>query len=148
MRRPVKGEMGVSPVIAVILMVAITIVLAGVVFIWAGSFTNETEEEPHYYNVKLTLTTDEGSPPTQNLRVEIMEGRINWEDFNVKIEEVDLATSYDEDRAGDDEYFPVPDSSTPTGGIDLSIGISYSVKIVSIDQNRIVYDDDIICVRG
>ncbi len=40
-----KNDMGVSPVIAVILMVAITVVLAGVVFLWAQSFTDEAAVE-------------------------------------------------------------------------------------------------------
>ncbi len=40
-----KDEEGVSPVIAVILMVAITVVLAAVLYVWASSFaTGDTEE--------------------------------------------------------------------------------------------------------
>ena len=36
--RIVKNDEGVSPVIAVILMVAITVVLAAVLYVWAASF--------------------------------------------------------------------------------------------------------------
>ena len=36
--RIVKNDDGVSPVIAVILMVAITVVLAAVLYVWAASF--------------------------------------------------------------------------------------------------------------
>ena len=41
--KALKKNDGVSPVIAVILMVAITVVLAGVVFLWAQSFTDDAE---------------------------------------------------------------------------------------------------------
>ena len=36
-RRIVEDEMAVSPVIATILMVAITVVLSGVIYVWASS---------------------------------------------------------------------------------------------------------------
>jgi flagellin-like protein len=41
-RRIVKDEQAVSPVIAVILMVAITVVLAAVLYVWAMSFLDPT----------------------------------------------------------------------------------------------------------
>ena len=41
-RRIVKDEQAVSPVIAVILMVAITVVLAAVLYVWASSFLGGT----------------------------------------------------------------------------------------------------------
>ncbi|MGA1793781.1 MAG: archaellin/type IV pilin N-terminal domain-containing protein [Thermoplasmatota archaeon] len=146
MRRVLCERKGVSPVIAVILMVAITIVLAGVVFIWAQSFADEVREEPDYYNVRVSITTDEGSPPTQLLRVELLEGRIHWSSFSVKVDDVVLAISTEEDRAGDQEIFAIPDSSA--SGIDISVGSSYVVKIISLDYNSIVYNDEIICTRA
>ena len=146
MKRVLCKSEGVSPVIAVILMVAITVVLAGVVFIWAQSFTDEIEDNPEYYNVRVSITTDEGSPPTQLLRIELLEGRILWNSFTVKVDDVVLATSMEEDRAGDQEIFVVPDSSS--SGMDISVGGSYVVKIVSIDYNSIVYNDEIICTRA
>ena len=41
-RRILKDEQGVSPVIAVILMVAITVVLAAVLYVWVSSFLEGT----------------------------------------------------------------------------------------------------------
>ena len=41
-RRIVNDEQAVSPVIAVILMVAITVVLAAVLYVWASSFLGGT----------------------------------------------------------------------------------------------------------
>ena len=44
--RVVKNDEGVSPVIAVILMVAITVVLAAVLYVWAASFLEQGESAP------------------------------------------------------------------------------------------------------
>ena len=44
--RIVKNDDGVSPVIAVILMVAITVVLAAVMYVWAASFLEQGESAP------------------------------------------------------------------------------------------------------
>ena len=41
-----KNDDGVSPVIAVILMVAITVVLAAVLYVWAASFLEQGESAP------------------------------------------------------------------------------------------------------
>lgn len=45
-RMLVNDEEGVSPVIAVILMVAITVVLAAVLYVWASSFIQSGENAP------------------------------------------------------------------------------------------------------
>jgi len=45
-QRKVKNNEGVSPVIAVILMVAITVVLAAVLYVWAASFLEQGESAP------------------------------------------------------------------------------------------------------
>ena len=86
-------------------MVAITVVLAGVVFVWASSFTNQAEGEPSFFHVKPVLTTTGGSNPDQKLTVEILNGKIEWEQFSVKIESVELNASIEIDNAGDLEVF-------------------------------------------
>ena len=45
-QRIVKNDEGVSPVIAVILMVAITVVLAAVLYVWAASFLEQGDSAP------------------------------------------------------------------------------------------------------
>ena len=139
---------GVSPVIGVILMVAVTMVLAGVVFLWASSFSNESTGSPEYFNVKASLTTTEGSHPVQRLTVEVFENEIRWSDFTVRIDDIILNASTDSDRAGGSESFDVPNGDFPSGGIDLTVGSIYTVKIISIDNNRIAYNDDITCSRA
>ena len=63
-------EEGVSPVIAVILMVAITVVLAAVLYVWAASFLEQGEASPfgqftstvssngEYYVTVITVSTN------------------------------------------------------------------------------------------
>ncbi len=46
-RRIYRDEQAVSPVIAVILMVAITVVLAAVLYVWAASFLQEEKSTPN-----------------------------------------------------------------------------------------------------
>ena len=64
-----RDEEGVSPVIAVILMVAITVVLAAVLYVWAASFLEQGEASPfgqfkstvssngEYYVTVITVST-------------------------------------------------------------------------------------------
>ncbi len=140
-----KDLIGVSPVIAVILMVAITVVLAGVVFIWASSFTNQAQGEPSYFHVRPSLTTTGGIHPDQKLTVEILNGKIEWDQFSVKIDDIELNATANIDNAGDMEIFDVPHFDFPSGGLLLQVGNHYTLKIISLDQNKIVFNDILIC---
>lgn len=53
-----EDTVGVSPVIAVILMVAITVVLAGVVYVWVSSFSSDSDNRLSYvgYDIKSVDT--------------------------------------------------------------------------------------------
>ncbi len=140
-----KDLIGVSPVIAVILMVAITVVLAGVVFIWASSFANQAQGEPSYFHVRPSLTTTGGTNPDQRLTVELLNGKIEWDQFSVKIDDIELNVTANIDNAGDMEIFDVPHFDYPSGGLLLEVGTHYTLKIISLDQNKIVFNDILIC---
>ena len=62
--RIVKDDEGVSPVIAVILMVAITVVLAAVLYVWAASFLEQGESAP-----MATFWVEESSGGTYQVEV-------------------------------------------------------------------------------
>ena len=146
-----KNDMGVSPVIAVILMVAITVVLAGVVFLWAQSFTDDTGGTVETLNIKATATSD----GTDNyLIIEVMGGSVDFTKYQVKLTEVGDPTnsvtfdSTDLDvpatttyNAGDTASF------TSTSGTDLltliTTGNSMNVKIINIGDNKIVWENDL-----
>ena len=89
--RIVKNDEGVSPVIAVILMVAITVVLAAVLYVWAASFLEQGESAP-----MATFTSKENSGGSWQINV-------------VKV-------SKQEDLAGFSFFLKDPTGSTYVGG--------------------------------
>jgi flagellin-like protein len=73
MRRP-DGDSALSPVIGVILLVAITVVLSATVFVVAGRFQEGAAEPgPH-----ILMETDQG---TQEVRVVRGDGDLDWMDL-------------------------------------------------------------------
>ena len=149
-----KNTLGVSPVIAVILMVAITVVLAGVVFLWAQSFTDEAGGGGEILNVKGSIDANglvDGTPTTYTvLTIETISGTVDWSLYKVTVGGVQvydvasLTTTPDTSNgltasAGDSTYFSVAAWTTL-----LTAGTEYNVKIVNIGENALVWEDDII----
>ncbi len=136
---------GVSPVIGVILMVAITIVLAGVVFVWASEFTDYSKEEVDLIQVKLDLKTTLTNHPSQELLVYIISGHITWEEIGTRVDGISLNGSNEKQSAGDEKIFDVPNHDFPSGGLKLEVGVEYLVKIISLDNNKIIFNGMVIC---
>ena len=153
-----KNTLGVSPVIAVILMVAITVVLAGVVFLWAQSFTDEAGGGGEILNVKGSIDVngfaDNTATPVEHvhsvLTIETISGTVDWSLYKVTVGGVQvydvasLTTTPDTSNgltasAGDSTYFSVAAWTTL-----LTAGTEYNVKIVNIGENALVWEDDII----
>lgn len=76
--RQARGDAAVSPVIAVILMVAITVVLAAVVYAWVSGFGGENAETPG----TLALQSVDASAPDYGFIVTSAAG-IDWSDLGV-----------------------------------------------------------------
>ncbi len=110
MKRLSRNEEGVSPVIATILMVAITVVLAGTLWMMVGDFGDDVEddmvgsisvdaeEDNGDYNITLTLG-DVPEVPLEDLDV-----RLLWDDDNGDRTEYDLHDSGDLDFTETDEW--------------------------------------------
>ena len=84
-----KNDMGVSPVIAVILMVAITVVLAGVLYLWVSSLADTDDTfttlsfDAEMHNGPLAATTDD------TLTLNLLKGdTITWTNYRVTIDGV------------------------------------------------------------
>ena len=60
MKNDMKNEQAVSPVIATILMVAITVVLAGVLYVWANSLAADQPES----GTRNSYTADDAAAST------------------------------------------------------------------------------------
>ena len=82
MKNDMKNEQAVSPVIATILMVAITVVLAGVLYVWANSLAADQPES----GTRNSYTADDASAQTTSdtddalisVRWEYAEDDLNW----------------------------------------------------------------------
>ena len=103
MKNDMKNEQAVSPVIATILMVAITVVLAGVLYVWANSLAADQPES----GTRNSYTADDADAPTSNgsddalisMRWQHAEDDLNWAFVVMKL------------SVGDNTYDCAPDAS-------------------------------------
>lgn len=127
-----KDENGVSPVIGIILMVAITIILIGVAAIWFFAFGNEAnnddDAEIYIFNVKL-----DGGDDT--ITFSVVSGDIlNTTKMILRIDDVQIDVPYAELHAGSDMVIDTQ--------MDLNPGSYYNVKITV--NNKLFYDNDLV----
>ncbi len=85
-----KNDEAVSPVIATILMVAITVVLAGVLYVWASDLANNNQEDsPDLYQYSATDHTDVPDAGTDDYLFVLQFSRapkdLNWANLNIQI---------------------------------------------------------------
>ena len=90
MKNEMKNDEAVSPVIATILMVAITVVLAGVLYVWASDLANNNQEDsPDMYQYSATDHTDVPDSGTADSLFVLQFSRapkdLNWANLNVQI---------------------------------------------------------------
>ncbi len=148
-----KNEKAVSPVIAVILMVAITVVLAGVVFVWAYTFI-DLEDEPRIWRLniddaKVTLSDptiagdvviaveQDGGQPIDwrsievRLNIDGSDATFTLEKNEIQLVAFDQTTNY-ETRTGDVITFSIPVGSGLIG--NLNPGDYVDVSIIDGDK--------------
>ena len=152
-----RNEEAVSPVIATILMVAITVVLAGVLYVWASSLAEDNTDG----NLALYAFSGkdaQGTPGTgtaDNLIMLTMDqgGDINWAAVSVKLA-IDGAAPVTCDNPGgeggvcslvefgntDDQVWSVGDGVTiAESGQDLCSGsCSIDVTITDTRENKVI----------
>ena len=105
MKNEMKNEQAVSPVIATILMVAITVVLAGVLYVWANSLAADQPES----GTRNSYTADDAAASTSgadddvlmSVRWQHAEDDLNWAFVVMKLSVGD--STYDCNTAGDQE---------------------------------------------
>mgnify|MGYP003316971444 CR=1 FL=1 len=68
MKNDMKNEQAVSPVIATILMVAITVVLAGVLYVWANSLAADQPES----GTRNSYTADDAAASTSSATDDVL----------------------------------------------------------------------------
>ena len=105
MKNDMKNEQAVSPVIATILMVAITVVLAGVLYVWANSLAADQPES----GTRNSYTAEDATAQTTgadddaliSVRWQHAEDDLNWAFVVMKLSVGDL--TYDRSTDGTEE---------------------------------------------
>ena len=134
---------GVSPVIAVILMVAITVVLSGVVFLWASSFSSQAGNAIDLSRMEISIKDD---PAGDRLVISIISGDVIWGSMSIlmtlpdgSVIRADLSSAPQRSSAGDKEEFDsFLDGSGSPCVFDGSRGDHIEVRIVNIEINSLI----------
>jgi flagellin-like protein len=157
-----KDEKAVSPVIAVILMVAITVVLAGVLYVWVTSLSGADEEVAPTASLKLT-TRDELNDTAQDQDFAMLSHRsgdnMKWSDMKFQISddggtffiiEPDVTQTNlnvlmtKGDNIGDKDLFEVGESIYfAEDGADWDAADDFYLKIVHNPSKSTIYDESI-----
>ena len=105
MKNDMKNEQAVSPVIATILMVAITVVLAGVLYVWANSLAADQPESGTRNSYTASDANDDASAATDDDLIRVTwqhaEDDLNWAFIVMKLSVGD--STYDCSTDGTEE---------------------------------------------
>ena len=105
MKNEMKNEQAVSPVIATILMVAITVVLAGVLYVWANSLAADQPDSGtrNSYTAEDASATTSAATDDTLMRIswQHAEDDLNWAFVVMKLTVGDM--SYDCGTGADDD---------------------------------------------
>jgi flagellin-like protein len=132
-----RNSRAVSPVIGIIIAVAITVILASIAYVWFMSLTEdvgETTVEPLRVSAELNIERVH-----EEFALEIIIGRnINWDDYTVTLnyKEVDVPTGTISNE-GDVVYFDYQ-------GPPLAEGNIYTYDIIDNLRNTVVFTDDVL----
>ena len=140
-----KNDMGVSPVIAVILMVAITVVLAGVLYLWVSSLA-DTDKETDLLDMKIEAFADATvANDYDKIEVTVNSGTVNWAEYKLTVDGEQWYTASASSSAGDIAVFYDTDGVIPAVATDADPGFAQSddlvVKIVNLGTNSVSYQD-------
>ena len=150
-----KDEEAVSPVIAIILMVAITVVLASVLYVWVMNLAQTDEEVGTFPTIEVTLRdvgNDDNGADTLAIK-HIQGDPLEWSDYKVIItnnsDAADTAvitdlSSLDQITAG--ESSTITESVSGFNDIEYEKASAYQLEIYNLKENKRVYNrDNIIC---
>ena len=156
-------EEGVSPVIAVILMVAITVVLAAVLYVWAASFLEQGDASPigmfrstvssngEYY---VTVVTVSANQDLEAFSYSLKDSTGTTNEFgeiamqNLSGNVVGIDASYGSKCGGDDEPACETDLTTRSEAVDGDSGSNYAVAFYDNDRDGRLSSGDKFTVRG
>jgi len=156
-----EDDKAVSPVIAVILMVAITVVLAGVLYVWVTSLSGADEEVAPTASLKLTTRDELNTTVGQDLAMLSHRSGDNmkWSDMKFQISDdggtffiIDFDTEETNlnvvmtkgDNIGDKDLFEVGESIYfAEGSADWNAASDFYLKIVHNPSKSTIYDESL-----
>ena len=140
-------ERAVSPVIGVILMVAITVILAAVIGAFVLGIGGETDAAP-----QASLTLIETPTEDDEFSIEHRGGdRIDFNDITIIVSadgETDRLSLTEGDSPGDSEYLAVPDqiSTGDTANVEINADIGAAddqnarIRLLHVPSDSIILD--------
>jgi len=166
------NKKGVSPVLGVLLMIGITVVLSGSVYLMSNSYIGDAGGEPEIVNVMVNIDANgvsEYGPEDQTVvhrysgvSVEIISGTFDWSEYKFLVNSRRVFTvptnAVSHGQIPDASMEPQPWNSgkssageyqwfTENGYRDdfqpMRAGSTYNVKIVNIETNQLVWENDI-----
>jgi flagellin-like protein len=162
-----KDQEAVSPVIAIILMVAITVVLASVLYVWVMNLADTGEEAAKFPTIEVTLVDKISSGDSLTIK-HTAGDPLDWKKFKIIITNNsdtsdtatmnNLAPNPDTITAGESSTFTsttdgfydnsIAGPSTPVSGngIDYDKTKSYQIEVYNIKENKQVWQKkNVIC---
>jgi len=128
-----KNKRAVSPVVGVILMVAITIVLAATIYIWISSMSNPQATTPSI-SFRGQVKEDSNNGYYIELTVISVQGSAKWEDLKIQY---DSGSGFTDAKV----YKDTNQSETPSGIIEAG------QTVYIYDSNRSTFESGTITVR-
>ena len=89
-RKWVKNKAGVSPIIAIILMVAITVVLAATIYVWVSGFGGGGSKA---ISMSITQLDSAATDHNATFRVDSVSQGAKWDDLKLQINNTDVNSS-------------------------------------------------------
>lgn len=145
-----KDEEAVSPVIAIILMVAITVVLASVLYVWVMNLAQTEDTEIAFPTIEVTLK-DNGA--NDRLTIKHLQGDpIDWTKYKMILTNntdetsttITQLSALGQQSAGESAQV----NSTVSGfnGVNYEKGKSYQLEIYNLKENKRVFNrENLIC---
>ncbi len=126
---------GVSPVIAVLLMVAITIILAGVTYLFIISLVNTSEENPTYGYFNISL-----DPESDIIEIENVQGEgIDCINNTLNIESITITLPIGFTlKVGEVKTIDL------SSQIDIIRDVEYKITITDLNKQAVIYSDDVV----
>ena len=137
-----EDKTGVSPIIAVILMVAITVVLAATIYVWVSGFGGGSGT-----TAALSLRQESYNSGAPVFEVQDVEGGLGWEDIIISVEGSEVWNG--NTGTGSATITSGGSTGVTTGAINAGDTIAVSgtagqtMTIKSIDSGSVIYSADI-----